>query len=207
MSEAAEPENQVARPAIPPELAHRLVVVTGPSGAGKSTIVQEVIRRSGAAFSVSATTRRPRPTERDGREYHFVGRDEFERMIAEGRMLEWAEVFGDYYGTPAGPVAEELAAGRPVILEIDVQGGLQVAGKVPGATFVLILPPDLDELETRLTGRGTEDEAALRRRLDKAAEEIETAEASGVYTEKVINDDLERATRRVEAIVRETLKR
>ena len=171
----------------------KLVVVTGPSGVGKSTIVQEALRRTGAAFSVSATTREPRPGEVDGREYRFLDRDTFEQMIADDELLEWAEVYGRYYGTPAEPARRAIRAGRPMVLEIDVQGGLQVAERAPDATFVLILPPDEQELARRLRKRGTEDEASFARRFGEARKEIEAAERSGVYTHKVINDDLERA--------------
>jgi len=179
----------------------KVVVISGPSGVGKSTIVQAVVARTGAAFSVSATTRRPRPGEADGREYRFLDRATFDRMVAEGRMLEWAEVFGDRYGTPADFVRQCLAAGRTVILEIDVQGGIQVHEKMPRAVFVLILPPDEQKLRQRLSGRGTEDPGTVERRFRKASEEIRTALDSGVYTHKVINDDLDEAIGRVVDIV------
>jgi len=179
----------------------KLIVISGPSGVGKSSIVREVLTRTGAVFSVSATTRRPRPGEVDGREYHFVDRQTFEQMIARGELLEWAEVFGDYYGTPAKQVREAIDAGKTVILEIDIQGGLQVHEKHPEATFVLILPPSEAELRRRLAGRGTEATRALQQRLAKAAEEIRTARDSGVYTHLVVNDDLERAIQEVVEIV------
>jgi len=179
----------------------RLVVISGPSGAGKSSIVCRVRQRTGAVFSVSATTRRPRAGEADGRDYRFVDRDAFEKMVAAGQLLEWAEVFGDRYGTPAKPVREALAAGKTVLLEIDVQGGLQVHAKMPGATFVLIVAPSDAELRRRLAGRGTEPPDVVDRRLAKAREEIRAAEASGVYTHTVVNDDLDRAADRVVAIL------
>ncbi|HAU37677.1 MAG TPA: guanylate kinase [Phycisphaerales bacterium] len=179
----------------------KLVVISGPSGAGKSTIVAEVLRRTGAAFSVSATTRKPRPGEQDGREYRFVDRAAFERMIDAGELLEWAEVFGQYYGTPAGPVREALAAGRTVVLDIDVQGGLQVHRAMPDATFVLIVPPSAETLSGRLRGRGTESPESIARRLAQARKEIETAQESGVYNDTIINDDLETAIRNVVRIV------
>jgi guanylate kinase len=177
------------------------VVISGPSGAGKSTITREVLRRTGAAFSVSATTRAPRPGEVAGRDYVFVDAATFQRMIDRDELLEWAEVFGERYGTPEGPIREAEAAGRTVILEIDVQGGLQVHRKRPDATFVLILPPGGETLARRLRGRGSEDEQAVARRLAKADEEIRTAKASGVYNHCVINDDLEAAVRQVVDIV------
>jgi len=179
----------------------KLVVITGPSGVGKSTIVREAIRRTGAEYSVSATTRRPRQGEVDGRHYRFVDRAAFERMIDRGELLEWAEVFGELYGTPAGPVRQAVEAGKTVILEIDVQGGLQVRRAAPDATGVLILPPDEEELARRLAGRGSESEEALARRLAKSKEEIRAAEASGAYNHRVVNDDLDAAIDRVVRIV------
>ena len=184
----------------------RLVVVSGPSGVGKSTIVREVLARTGAVFSVSATTRAPRPGETDGRDYHFVDRAAFEDLIARGEMLEWAEVFGQYYGTPAERVRQGLAAGDTVVLDIDVQGGLQVARKMPEATFVLILPPGEAELKRRLAGRGTEDPQAAERRFAQARQEIRAATDSGVYTHTVINADLDQAVDEVVRIVTEEQK-
>ena len=181
--------------------ARKLVVITGPSGVGKSTIVREVLERTGAVFSVSATTRPRRPGERDGREYRFVDRAAFEKMIAGGEMLEWAEVYGELYGTPAGAVQEALAAGRTVVLEIDVQGGMQVYRRLPDATFVLIVPPSPEDLAGRLRGRGSEGAAELGRRLAGAAEEIETAGTGGAYRHVVVNDDLQRAVQEVVDIV------
>ncbi len=179
----------------------KLIVITGPSGVGKSTIVQEVLRRTGAAFSVSATTRSPRPGEMDGREYRFIDHQAFRQMIDEDELLEWAEVFGQYYGTPAGPVREAIRDGQTVILEIDVQGGEQVHRAMPEATFVLIEPPNMDSLAKRLGGRGTEGPDDLQRRLGAAGEEIAAAKAGGVYNHCVINDDLTKAIDEVVRIV------
>jgi len=176
-------------------------VISGPSGAGKSSIVREVLARTDAFFSVSVTTRPPRPGEVDGSDYRFVDRPTFEKMIADGQLLEWAEVFGQYYGTPAEPVLQALAAGRTVILQIDVQGGRQVHRKMPQAAFVWVRPPGDAELRSRLTGRGTESPEALRRRLQTAQQENRAAKASGVYTHIVINDELNRAVQQVVEIL------
>ncbi len=179
----------------------KLVVVSGPSGVGKSTLCKEVMRRTGAQFSVSATTRAPRDGEVDGRDYHFVSRQAFEEMIRAGKLLEWAEVFGNLYGTPGEPVREAISQARTIILDIDVQGGLQVHRAMPQATFVLVLPPSPQELARRLSGRGSEGRAALESRLEKAEWEINLAQRSGIYKHVVVNDDLERATLRLMEIV------
>lgn len=181
----------------------KLVVVSGPSGVGKSTIVRQVLRRTGADWSVSATTRAPRPGEVDGRDYRFVDRETFRELIESGRMLEHAEVFGDWYGTPAGPVERAVREGRAIVLDIDVQGAVQVHRRMPDATFVLIVPPSDAELERRLRSRGTEVPEALERRLEKARREIADAEASGAYNHVVVNDDLARAVEEVVDIVKE----
>lgn len=179
----------------------KLVVVTGPSGVGKSTLLREVIERTGAAFSISATTRAPRPEESNDRDYHFVDRPTFEGMIEAGELLEWAEVYGQYYGTPAGPVLEAIEAGKTVLLDIDLEGARQVHGKFPAATFVLIAPPSEQALAERLAGRGTEDEAQLNERLAKAHEEMKAADGSGLYNHRVVNDDLQHAIRQVVDVV------
>ena len=181
--------------------AGKVVVVTGPSGVGKSTILREALRRTGAAYSVSATTRDPRPGEVDGRDYRFVSRQAFEQMIADGELLEWAEVFGHYYGTPARPVRQATGDGKTMILEIDVQGGIQVHEKMPHAAFVLVLPPDEADLQRRLAARGTESQEVLQRRFTKAKEEILAARRSGIYTHTVVNDDLARAIDAVVGII------
>ena len=180
----------------------KLIVVTGPSGVGKSTIVAEAVRRTGAAYSVSVTTRRPRNGEIEGVHYRFVDRAAFEKMIDADELLEWAEIYGEYYGTPAAPVREAVGDGRCVLMEIDIQGGMQVHEKVPDATFVLILPPVGGELNRRLGRRGSEDEAALARRLGEASKEVHAAEASGVYNHCIVNDDLESAVKCVVDIIR-----
>ncbi len=180
-----------------------MVVLSGPSGVGKSTIVHEVLRRTGAAYSVSATTRDPRPGEVDERDYRFVDGLAFQRMVRDGELLEWAEVFGHSYGTPAEPVRQAVASGRTVLLDVDVQGAVQVHKRIPDATFVLIVPPSDEALRQRLVGRGSEDEPQARRRLAAAKRELEAAQRSGIYTHRVVNDDLEMAVQSVARIVQE----
>lgn len=180
----------------------KLVVVSGPSGVGKSTLLRRAISRTDAEFSVSATTREPREGETPGEDYHFVSRDAFEDMIEHGEMLEWAEVFGQLYGTPAQPVLEAIQQGRTLIMDVDVQGGRQVHAKMPEAMFVLIAPPSEEELARRLTGRGTETTEQLQRRLSAAQSELDAARKSGIYRHVIINDDLETATREVVSLIR-----
>ncbi len=177
------------------------MVISGPSGVGKSSITRRVLELTGAEFSVSATTRSPRGGEVDGRDYLFVSRDKFRSMIDNGQLLEWAEVFGEYYGTPAGPVKDATKAGKTVILEIDVQGAIQVHEKAPQATFIMIAPPEMEDLKRRLTKRGSEDEQAAARRLRKAKNELQTARQSRIYDYWVVNDDLDKAIKEVAEIV------
>ncbi|MCK4275050.1 MAG: guanylate kinase [Phycisphaerae bacterium] len=179
----------------------RVIVVSGPSGVGKSTIVQQVLRRTGAGFGVSATTRRPRAHETNGRDYRFTDRRSFEQMVARDELLEWAEVFGELYGTPARLVRDTLKTGRPVILDIDVQGAMQVHQKMPNAVFVLIEAPSDEALAERLGRRGSETDASFAQRLAEAKKETAAALSSGVYNYRVVNDDLEAAIEQVVQIV------
>jgi guanylate kinase len=173
--------------------AGRLVVLTGPSGVGKGTVVAEVRRlRPDLWVSVSATTRAPRPGEVDGVAYHFWDADRFARTIEAGGFLEWAEFAGNRYGTPLAEVQARLAAGEPVLLEIELQGARQVRAAAPDALMVFLSPPSFAELEERLRGRGTEDEAAINRRLERARAEMAAACEFDVV---VINDDVVRAAR------------
>ena len=155
-------------------------------------------RHPDIVLSVSATTRAPRPTERDGVDYVFVSDATFDRMVEEGELLEWAEIVGHRSGTPAGPVEDAMAAGRDVLLEIDVQGAGWVRRRRPDAVLIFLAPPSLEELERRLRSRGTEGEEALARRLARARDEL--AER-GRFDHVVVNDDLDRAVAEVEAIL------
>jgi len=173
-----------------------LLVVSGPSGVGKTTIARRIQSRLDGVFSISATTRPRSDQEVDGRDYWFVDQDRFDELVARGELLEHATVFGKHsYGTPREPVEEHLAARHLVVLDIDVQGGLQVRRAMPEAFMMFILPPSEDELLHRLRGRGREDEAVIQRRFAEAKREIATARESGAYDEFVTNDDLERAIR------------
>jgi guanylate kinase len=144
------------------------------------------------------TTRRPRPGERDGIDYHFVSDEEFDRLVAAGELLEWAHVVGHRSGTPARPVEEALAAGRDVVLEIDVQGARQVRERAPQAVLIFLAPPSMEELERRLRSRGTEDEARLALRLATAKQEMAQLP---LFDHVVVNDRLDEATAQVEAII------
>jgi guanylate kinase len=181
-------------------LPGRLFVVSGPSGCGKSTLLRRALADPSvkARLSVSATSRPPRSGEEEGVHYLFVTRGQFEASRDRGEFLEWAEVHGNLYGTPIAPVIANLEAGSCVVLEIDVQGALQVTRAVPSAETVFITVPTLEVLEARLRGRGTEDEAVIRRRLDNARRELE---AINLYTHIIINDDLDRAISEMVALL------
>lgn len=158
---------------VPPADRPRLTVLSGPSGVGKSTVVAHLRTVHPEVWlSVSATTRRPRPGERHGVQYFFVSDDEFDKLVANGELLEWAEFSGNRYGTPRGPVLERLDAGKPVLLEIDLQGARLVRESMPEAQLVFLAPPSWDELVRRLTGRGTEPPEVIERRLDAARTEL-----------------------------------
>ncbi|GAA3532198.1 guanylate kinase [Amycolatopsis ultiminotia] len=173
----------------------RLTVVSGPSGVGKSSVVGQLRRLDpDIYFSVSVTTRAPRPGEVDGNHYHFVDAAEFDRMVAEGRLLEWAEFAGNRYGTPREPVDRALAEGRPAVLEIELQGARQVRAAMPEARLVMLMPPSWEELVGRLTGRGTENEAAVRTRLAEAERELA---AAGEFDVRLVNADVGTAARRL----------
>ena len=169
-----------------------LFVISGPSGAGKGTLVSRLLERvPGAWVSISATTRAPREGEVDGVQYLFMDDAEFDRMVGEGGLLEWAQVHDPKYGTPRALVESHMAAGDQVILEIDVQGGFQVKEKNPDAHLVFIEPPSIDELERRLRGRGTEDEDTIALRMRNA--ELELSRKME-YDIQFVNDDLDVCT-------------
>jgi guanylate kinase len=182
--------------------AGTLLVIAGPSGVGKTTIVHELVRRFGGTFSVSATTRAPGPGERDGIDYWFVDETTFQRWIDEDRFLEHAQVFGrSWYGTPEEPVRRDIARGRLVILDIDVQGAENVRRKVPEMLGIFVLPPDEAELLKRLRARGRDDEAAIERRFAESKREIARARGGRAFDAFVVNDDLRRVTEEVASIV------
>jgi guanylate kinase len=166
---------------------------------GKGTVVRRVLALvPGLDLSVSVTTRPPRPAERDGVDYHFVDDGAFDAMVERGDLLEWAEIFGHRSGTPAGPIERLLEDGRDVVLEIDVQGAEWVRRRRPDAVLIFLEPPSLEELERRLRARGTEDEEKLARRLAKAGHEMGQ---QGWFDHVVVNDDVERASQQVAAII------
>ena len=178
-----------------------LVIISAPSGTGKGTVIDELLkRRPDFIFSVSATTRAPRPGEVDGIAYSFVTHDRFCGMISADMFLEYAEYVGNYYGTPAGPVDEYLQNGKTVILDVEVQGAKQVMSKKPEAITIFIVPPDMAELENRLRKRGTDTEEKLGARLRRARQEL--LEKSH-YQHVVVNDNVSRAAGEIlEIIVR-----
>lgn len=175
-----------------------LIVISGPSGAGKGTVVNELIKTGDYALSISATTRNPRPGEIDGKSYFFKATDEFENLIKENKLLEYAKFCDNYYGTPSDYVDQKLAEGKNVILEIEVQGALQVKQNVADAVLVFMIPPTLKELRSRLENRGTEEQSVIEQRLKRAEEEIELANE---YNYIVINDTVEKAVEDISGIV------
>ena len=175
-----------------------VLIVSGPSGSGKSTLVEKILEVPGTLLSVSCTTRSPRKTESNGKWYNFVTEAEFQQMVERGEFLEYAQVFGkNWYGTPRKWLEEAQENKKNLVLEIDVQGALQVKRKLPGAVAVFVLPPSRAELERRIRARGQDSEDEIHRRLERARQEMLNYSS---YDFAIINDDLERAGREVQAI-------
>ena len=174
----------------------KLIVLTGPSGVGKGTLVRSLLRRYPKLYlSVSVTTREPRPSEIDGKHYYFVSRSQFEQMVAQGKLLEWAEFAGNFYGTPRESVIEQVSQGKWVLLEIELEGARQIRQTFPSAFSIFILPPSLVELEQRLRDRDQDSEEAITRRLRRAQAEID---AAGEFDLQIVNDDFETALNSIE---------
>ena len=177
-----------------------LIVLSGPSGVGKGTVRAAIFEKDNQEFvySVSATTRNPRPGEVDGKDYFFKTREEFEEMIQNKKLLEYAEYVGNYYGTPLDYVQETLDKGKDVFLEIEVQGALQVRDAMPDGVFIFLTPPDLQELESRIINRGTDSNEVIIRRMKVAREELGLMK---YYDYAVVNDKVENAVKNIEAII------
>lgn len=178
-----------------------LTVISGFSGAGKGTIMKELVKRYPYFLSISATTRLPRDGEVHGREYFFHTKEEFEEMIQKKELIEWAEYVGNYYGTPKRAVEQQLAEGKDVLLEIEMQGGMLIKKQFPDALLLFVAPPSADILKERLTKRGTESKEEIDRRLTRAYEEAAFMDS---YDYIVVNDELEEAVMRVHSIITDT---
>jgi guanylate kinase len=177
----------------------KLIVLTGPSGVGKGTLMQKLLQlHPELYYSVSATTRSPRPGEINGQNYYFITRSQFEKLVAQGELLEWAEFAGNYYGTPRAAVLEQIQSGKLVILEIELEGARQIRASYPNALSIFILPPSFSELEKRIRGRGQDSQEAIARRLNRAQEEIE---AAAEFDLQIVNDDFETALNQIEAVL------
>ncbi|ARC86995.1 guanylate kinase [Clostridium argentinense CDC 2741] len=176
----------------------QLLVISGPSGAGKGTVCKSLLEKNDIWISVSATTRKPRNGEIDGVNYFFIDKDEFLAKIDSNDFLEYAEVYGNYYGTPKSKVFEVLESGKDVILEIDIQGALKIKSAYPDGVFIFILPPSMEELRYRITNRGSETPESLKTRLNSAYEEISFASK---YDYAVINDEVNEAVKKIESII------
>ena len=177
-----------------------LIVLSGPSGVGKGTVRAAIFSKGEQKFvySISATTRLPRTGETDGIDYFFKTREEFERMIQNKQLLEYAEYVGNYYGTPLEYVENTLASGKDVFLEIDVQGAIQVRELMPDGVFIFLTPPDLNELESRIVNRGTDSDEVIAKRMKTAREELELMK---YYDYSVVNDTVDNAVQKIEAII------
>ncbi|WP_067774569.1 guanylate kinase [Nostoc sp. NIES-3756] len=174
----------------------KLIVLTGPSGVGKGTLMRSLLQRHPELYySVSATTRAPRPGEVDGKNYYFISRSKFEQLVAQGEFLESAEFAGNYYGTPREAVLHQVQSGKLVVLEIELEGARQIRTSFPQALNIFILPPSFEELERRIRGRGQDSEEAIARRLQRAKEEIQAADEFDI---QIVNDDFETALSAIE---------
>jgi guanylate kinase len=174
----------------------KLIVLTGPSGVGKGTLMRSLLQRHPELYySVSATTRAPRPGEVDGKNYYFISRSKFEQLLAQGEFLESAEFAGNYYGTPREGVLSQVQSGKLVVLEIELEGARQIRASFPEALSIFILPPSFEELERRIRGRGQDSEEAIARRLQRAKQEIAAADEFDI---KIVNDDFETALTAIE---------
>lgn len=169
----------------------KIFVVAGPSGAGKDTLIKRVVGGSDLHLTVSATTRKPRVGEVEGKDYQFISDEEFDRLVAEGAFLEWKDVYGNRYGTLESEVNEAVDAGKDVVLEIDVKGALDVKARVDGAVLVFIMPPSMEELEARLRGREADGEGEIKTRTETAPWEIEMGNKE--FDVVIVNDDIDRA--------------
>ncbi|MEY3332421.1 MAG: hypothetical protein RLZZ176_721 [Cyanobacteriota bacterium] len=177
----------------------KLIVLTGPSGVGKGTLMNAILQRYPELhYSVSATTRSPRPGEVNGKNYHFITRSEFEKLVTQGEFLEWAEFAGNFYGTPREAVLNHIQSGELVVLEIELEGARQIRHTFPSALSIFILPPSFAELEKRIRGRGQDTEEAISRRLNRAEEEIAAADE---FDLQIINDDFEEALQEIEKAI------
>lgn len=178
-----------------------LIIISGPAGSGKGTVIAELMKNSeDFVYSVSATTRKPRPTDVEGVSYYFVSREEFEKKIERGEMLEYAEYVGNYYGTPRIPVEKSLEAGKNVILEIETQGALKVKASAPDAVAIMLLPPDGKTLRARLEGRGTEVPEIIERRMQTARNEVASLEKYD-YVVINVNNAPEKAAEQIREII------
>lgn len=176
-----------------------LFVISGPSGVGKNTVLTDVLKlKKDLFYSISATTRPPRGQEKDGVNYYFLTEEEFKKEIEKGGFLEWAKVYDCFYGTPKKTVLDRLNKGKHVILDVDIQGAAQIRKNYPDSILIFLYPPSLDELKLRLHRRNTEDPAAIQRRLKYLEKELSSLH---LYDYVVVNDILEEASRRVEAII------
>lgn len=176
-----------------------LVVLSGPSGVGKGSVCNQLLKfYEGLVYSTSITTREPREGEVEGREYFFTGRERFEQMIEKGDFLEWASVYGNYYGTPWGNVEKNISKGKNVILELDIQGALEVQRRFPEGVYIFLLPPSFSELKKRILNRGTESEKDLSKRLKAAKEEVFVARK---YEYLIVNEEINSSAKKVYSII------